>query len=73
MIQLNAKQCVIVFFRLHSLQLAFRKPALADCLLLWQIMQCRPEGWLSGQKQRTVNPPVYTYAGSNPAPSTIIL
>lgn len=30
------------------------------------------EGWLSGQKQWTVNPSVNTYAGSNPAPSKLI-
>jgi hypothetical protein len=29
------------------------------------------EGCPSGQREQTVNLPVYAYAGSNPAPSTI--
>ncbi len=31
------------------------------------------EGWQSGQMQRTVTPSRKRYAGSNPAPSTILL
>ena len=30
------------------------------------------EGWPSGQRQQTVNLPTVVYAGSNPAPSTIL-